>query len=259
MRKTTIFILVFFNLACEKEDLLKGNAIDSAIEIEIREDLGSKSIVLVCKSEKQYPCVNFPILTEQSFKENNKISITFTNVDESEICFTTMGPAIAKIDLKGLSNGKYELELNNGGLKNKGAISISDTEISLDFKNLKGIKIAMPLVKRVPSNSYWGTIGYARESSENAVNQFIDKLVKTGANFNKQSVGVYTHYRIDNSGQLVFDVKNSGYYYGKGLIFQYNGDELELQNLIQIDGKELKKDDIYINLNTFKGDRFFNW
>ncbi len=259
MRKTIIFILAIFSLACESEDFLKTNAIDSAIEIAIREDLSSKRIVLVCKTEREYPCSNFPILTKQSFKENNKVSITFTNVAESEICFTAIGPATAEIDLTGLSNGKYELELNNGELKNKGSILISDTEISLDFKNLKGVKIAMPLVKRVPSYSYWGTIGYARESSENAVNQFIDKLVKIGAAFIKQPEGVYTHYKIDNNGQLVFDVQNLGYYYAKGLIFQYRGDESELKNLIQIDGKELKKDDISINISTFKGDRFFNW
>lgn len=58
---------------------------------------------------------------------------------------------------------------------------------------------------------------------------------------------------------MVIDVKKSGYYYSKGLIFQFDGDESKLKELIQIDGKNYYKDDIDISLWTYKGEHFYNW
>lgn len=261
MKKLTIFVLLTLFVACEQnnDDLLNKNAIDSKIKVDAREYLDTKKIVLNCQTEKAYPCVNYPILTEQHFNKNNQLSITFTNVVETDICFTAIGPATTMIDLSKLTNGLYELELNNASLKNKGVLKISDSEIVLDFKNQNGIEITTPVVKRVPDKTFWGTIGYARESSESSVNQFIDKLSSIGVEFNKQSPGYYFHYEIGDNGEMVIDVKDSGYYYVKGLIFQYDGDESKLKDLIQTDGKEYYTDDIYISIWTYNGEHFFNW
>ena len=158
-----------------------------------------------------------------------------------------------------LTNGQYELELNNAGLINKGILKISDSEIIIDFKNQNGIEIITPITKRVPVKTYWGTIGYARVSSESSINQFIDKLSSIGVKFNKQSPGYYFHYEINENGEMVINVKNSGYYFSKGLIFQFDGDESILKDLIQIDGKKYNTDDIDISLWTYKGEHFYNW
>lgn len=161
--------------------------------------------------------------------------------------------------MSSLTNQQYELELNNASLKNKGVLKISDSEIVLDFKNQKGIEIITPVLKRVPDKTYWGTIGYARQSSESAVNQFIGKISNIGAEFNKQSPGYYFHYEIDGNGDIIFDAENSGYYHAKALIFQYEGDESTLKDLVHIDGKEYYADDIYISLWTYHGEHFYNW
>lgn len=265
MKKLLVYVFAILLVACNKNLAIEenpaenSNLIDSKIRILAKEYLNTKKLVLYCATEKVYPCINYQIQSNTSFNESNKVSITFTDVPEMDVCATAIGPATTEIDLSTLSNGQYTLELNNAGVKNEGLLKISDTEIVLDFKNQKTIEIIKPTTKRVPAKTYWGTIGYASVSSENAVNQFIEKLKNIDVKLNKQQPGYYYYYQIDNDGAMVFDTKNSGYYYAKGLIFQYSGDESKLKNLIQVDGKLLHKDDVYISFWTYQGGYFYNW
>ncbi|MCH5715981.1 hypothetical protein [Niabella hibiscisoli] len=265
MKKLTVYAFIVLLAACNKNAAIEenpidnGSLIDSKIKVSVKEYLNTQKLVLYCATQKAYPCVNYHINTEQNFKENNKLSVTFTGVPETQVCLTAIGPATAEIDLSTLRNGQYVIELNNLGVKNEGLLKISDTELILDFKDQKSIEIITPVTKRVTAQTYWGTIGYARASSENAVNQFIEKLKNIGAAFNKQVPGYYYHYQIDNDGAIVYDAQRSGYYFAKGLIFQYNAEESKLKNLIQTDGKELYKDDVYIGVFTYKGEQFYNW
>lgn len=261
MKNSIILLIAILFVACgqSEADLLKNNIIDSKIRIDIREYLDTRKIILNCATEKVYPCINYGIASKQHLDRNNLLSVTFTDIIDPGICLTAIGPAKGEVDLSNLSNQQYELELNNGNLKNWGVIKISDSEIVLDFKNQKGIEIVTPVLKRVPDKTYWGTIGYARQSSENAVNQFINKLSTIGVEFNKQSPGYYFYYEIDGKGKIIYESEGSGYYHGKGLIFQYKGDESTLKNLIHVDGKEYLADDIYISIWTYKGEHFYNW
>lgn len=265
MKPLLIYFLAVLLVACNKNaatpenTLQEDNAIDSKIKVTVKEHLNTKKLVLFCATEKAYPCINYKIRSEQYFNEGNKSSITFTDVPETGVCLTAIGPATTEIDLSALSNGQHILELNNAGIKNQGLIKISDSEIVLDFKDQKSIVITTPVIKRVPGQTYWGTIGYARATSERAVNQFIEKLRHLGAEFNKQQPGYYNFYQIGDTGEMIYDVKTSGYYFAKPLIFQYTGEESKLNDLVLTDGKELYKDDIYISVFTYKGGHFYNW
>lgn len=260
--KKQLFLLLALSmmlpLACKKEVLLNETAIDSKILIGIREYLSDNKVVLACKTENFYPCMNYPILTTQSH-DGNQVTVTFESVFETDICLTAIGPASTEIDLSALSNGQYELTFINGQVENKGWLKISDSEIILDFKTQNGIEITTPVMKRVPANTYWGSIGYARQSSENSIDQFIDKLSDLGITYHKQTPGYYFHYRIDADGEYVFDTENSGFHFAKGLFFQYNGDESKLNDLVQTDGKELYQDDVYISIWTYNGGHLYNW
>jgi hypothetical protein len=260
MRK--LFTLFFLTLliSCEDDDLgLKSNPIDSKIIIETIEILepNSRRLTLSCKTAKIYPCINFPILTEQQTIDNS-IKIDFTSIGESILCFTALGPARTIVDLNSLPNGEYSIELNNARLKNKGTLKLTDTDISLVFGIKNGIDIERANTKRVPVNTYWGTIGYHVESSSTLVDEFIQKFTDIGAVFSKQSPGHYFYYEINNSGAIVNNVENSGYYFMKTFIFQFDGNETELKNLIQIDGKDYKTD-LSINVQTYKGEQINNW
>lgn len=260
MKRLLIFTTLTFLLSCEYNDSgLTNNPIDSKIFIETREllDKNSRSLTFNCKTEKNYPCINFPILTDKGINENS-FQITFTGVGETTICFTALGPASTVVDLKTVKSGDYPIEFNNANLKNTGILRVNDNEIQLVFGQQNGIEIVRPTTKRVPQNTYWGTIGYHQSSSINLVNEFIQKLTNKGAKFNKQIPGHYFYYEIDQNGDIITNTENSGYYFVKAFIFQFDGDESELKDVIKIDGKAYKVD-LSINVETFKGERVNNW
>lgn len=262
MKKISIFVIAALFVACEQnEDPLKKNAIDSKIKVEVREylDLNSRQLVLHCQTGKAYPCINYPILTEQVFQKN-KLSITFTSVLETDFCFTAIGPASTVINLGNMVNGQYELELNNAELKNKGTLKISGSEIVLDFKSQNGIEIVRQITKKIPAGTFWGTIGYHSESTIEDVDKFLNKLNDIeGVAFNKQVPGEYFYYEINQNGDIVTNTENSGYHFVKAFIFQYTGnDEDKLKKEIdQLAAPYF--DDLYINVETYKGERIYNW
>lgn len=249
-----------FLLSCGEDSLgLKSIPIDSKVIIETREILGpsSRRLTFLCKTEKIYPCFNYPLLTEEHSDENS-FQITFTSVGETDLCATALGPATKTIDLNAVSNGEYELELNNDKLKNNGKLKVSDTEISLEFGQKNGIDFARTNTRRVPNKTYWGTIGYHVQSSSSIADEFMQKFEDAGAIFNKQSPGHYFYYEIDNSGDIIANVESSGYYFMKAFIFQYDGDEAKLRDLVKVDGKQYHEN-LSIKLETYKGERFYNW
>jgi hypothetical protein len=260
MKRFLALYCLILLISCEDPDLgLKSNPIDSKIIIEPREVLepNSRRLTLSCATERIYPCINFPIITEQQIV-GNSIKIDFTSVEESMVCLTALGPARTVVDLNALPNGEYTLELNNAQLKNKGTLKLTDTDISLIFGIRNGIDFERINTKRVPQKTYWGTIGYHVQSSSTKADEFIQKFEDLGAVFNKQSPGHYFYYEIDNFGNMITHVENSGYHFIKGFIFQYDGDESKLKELVQVEGKNHKAT-LSIKLETYKGEVFYNW
>lgn len=259
MKRLVIFIFLPLLAACDDDTALSSNPIDSNIIIEARETLGpgSRSLTLFCQTGKVYPCINYQILTEQHLGESSA-RITFTAVDLGLICFTALGPATVLVDLNKVSNGEYELELNNANLKNKGTLRVTEEEIALLFSQQNGIEFVRTHTRRVPEKTYWGYIGYHEASSAALAAEFLQKLADQGVEFGKQTPGHYFYYEIDDSGEIIATAENSGYHFIKGFIFQYSGDETALRDLVQIDGKTYR-DDLSISVSTYKGEQFYNW
>lgn len=260
MKRLLTFCFLPFLISCQNNDLdLKSNPIDSKIIIEAREVLeaNSRRLTLFSKTERIYPCENYPLLAKKEV-EGNSLKITFTSVLETDFCFTALGPATSVIDLDEISNGEYEIEINNANLKNKGILKITDLDISILFNQKNGIEFVRQNIKRVSENTYWGSIGYHQSSTSALVEEFIQKFEEAGAKFNKQLPGHYSYYEIDNSGEIVSTVENSGYYFLKNFIFEFEGDESNLKEIVQIEGKN-HKEIFHLRLETYKGEMFYNW
>ena len=260
MRKLlTLFILSWF-FACNNGDLDLKSAIDSNIKIELRELLSpsKRELYLYAVTEKIYPCMNYPLSFDQHF-EKNRVSIAFTEVIEVNFCLTALGPATASINLGHLRDGVYDFELNNGALKNIGKLIITDTEATLEFITQNGIEIIRETTLRVPEANYWGTIGYHSEESVEKVNEFLAQLKSiVGVEAVKQVPGDYFFYQIDQHGEIVTRTENSGYYFTRAFIFQVKGEEEKaMEEIISIATAYF--DEMYINIETYKGERFNNW
>jgi hypothetical protein len=169
------------------------------------------------------------------------------------ICLTELGPAQVTVDLGALPHGVYALELNTDNAGNKGTLRVSESQITLAFDHEDGIEIVRPTTMRVPENTYWGKIGYHEESSSDLVDAFLEKLAAAGAEFNKQTPGHYYHYEIDSAGEIIAETVHSGTRFLKAFIFQYEGNESVLTDLIRIDGKNYE-DALSIRVETFRGD-----
>lgn len=262
MKRALFFVLLASSIiACENEDLLESNPIDSNIQITPTEFFNENSLRLglSCKTEKIYPCINYPILTEVTVVEN-LVSVNFIRVPEIDLCLTALGPATTTIDLSDISNGDYELELNNGRLKNTGSLKITNSEIALEVDSEKGIEIIRETTKRLPNNTYWGTVGYHTENTIDQVNEFLNILkAKNGvANFNNQIPGDYSFFEINEEGEII-PTENSGYQFVKYFIFQYDGknketfkDEIDLLSTSY-------SEDMIIKFENYEGDRIYNW
>lgn len=245
--------------SCADDDTgLKLSPIDSKIIVELRETLSpaSRSLGFFCRTEKIYPCANFPLTAEQRF--GDRIEITFTTVAKPEICLTALGPATTVIDFDTPQKGSYGIDLNNDRLMNSGTLTVSDTSLTLLFHNAHGIEIARTTTMRVPPHTYWGYIGYHTASSSTQVGEFLGKFADRGAMFNKQRPGHYVYYEIDDFGDIVANAEGSGHYFLKRYIFQYHGDEAALRDLIRTDGRDLRGE-MYILLETYRGERINNW
>ena len=141
MRRLLKIFILSLSFACNNDDLDLKSPINSHLKIELREWISTdkKGLHLHAATEKIYPCVNFPLMFNQR-SERKRIIINFTGVVETNVCLTALGPATASIDLSHLEKGIYELELNNGALKNHGKLVITDTETKLEFATQNGIQ-----------------------------------------------------------------------------------------------------------------------
>lgn len=260
MKKLALFLTMLSFIACNKQKVdLGNNPIDSNIKIELREvlDTTGRKLNLVCYTEKIYPCVNYALLTRENF-ESNPWDVTFTSVKEPEFCLTALGPASVVVSLPTLENGTYPIGLNNGNLFNNGQLVITNDELKLNVSQPKGISIIRSSTRRVPQNTWWGTIGYHTAATESKVSEFLQKATTLGAQFNKQTPGHYFYYQVDNNGDAMADVANSGYYFMKAFVFQYTGDEVSFAAAL----KQLAKtyfDDMYIHIQNDKGGYIYNW
>ena len=249
-----LFLLLILFVACEPNNLEPAQAsLESGILIQPYEEIkdGKRSLVLLSQTEEIYPCMNFSlraekVLTDRSFK------LTFTGVEEQEICLTALGPASNKIELGSIPNGDYYIELNNGSVKNKGLLSVTNREIELVFAQQNGIQIVTPKLMRVPENTYWGIIGYHNKEAAGLVAEFTSELKALGAKFNKQAPGNYGHYQVNAEGEMVLP-ENHGYYFAEPMVFQYEENEIELKELIRSFGEQ-HQDKVYLYFNSHKGE-----
>lgn len=260
MKYAPIFILLLLTVSCDFTNNFQPiTGIESQIIITPVEVLGesSRSLNLLCKTEKIYPCMNFPLLTNMAIMENGFV-ITFEGVEETDFCLTALGPATASLDLGNAMTGQRNMELNTPTQRNACNLTITQSEIILDFPQQNGIEIIRKVTKRVPEFIYWGTIGYHTESSLDQVEEFLQKLESEGAVFEKQIPGDYHYYQIDDNGEIVVNRENSGYWFVEGFIFRFQGNEVAFkENVLSLSREYFP--DLYINIATFRGETIFNW
>jgi len=149
MKKLLYLFFFWLIVSCKKEGATSQISINADILIEVQEITISseKRVALNCSTEKIYNCSNYYIDLVQE-KSADSITVNFKGISPDEICATALGPAKTKIDLGSLTNGLYSLTLNINHLENNGLLTITDSQILLDFPRQDGIQILNPVYTR---------------------------------------------------------------------------------------------------------------
>jgi hypothetical protein len=232
--KRIIFLItiILSSPGCEKKTTYEYQVVDSDIVVRMYEELGTpnRSFELVLSTDKAYPCVNYSIITN-SETIGNKIIIEIIGVHVPDICLTATGPACTAFIVSAIQDKQYDIEFKVGNNISYGRLICTSSEFSLQMNNLVQVKINGPVLKRVPDNLIWGTIGYHDSSTINYINDFIESLKKVGATDVSLENGNYNYFEIENN--RIKEPANSGYWFIQSFVFRFAGDKNPVSSIVK--------------------------
>lgn len=228
------------------------------IKIRMTETVDSVKRVLnlICVTEKIFPCSNWGIETVHSVTDD-KITIQFIRISYPNICATSLGPASAIINLDGLANKTYELELNFGTSKIDGQLNVTPGSFNVVIPAQTKVQFINTDLKRIPDNTIYGTIGYHSTSTSSLVQKFIDTLLLYGAIPTLYTPGDYGEFEIEANGQIK-QTQDPGYYFTRRYIFSYSNNSGVFRDLVKRFGRNYPNL-LSITLKTTKGETFYSW
>jgi len=233
-------------------------AIDTEINIRMVEvfDKSPRTLQMSFSTKKIYPCCNYPIdLSWQ--KTSNSIEISFKSVIETDFCLTALGPATANIDLGTLSNGTYQLILQNGEVRYSGKLVVTSENYTVNFIANPAFNFTNSLLNKIPEHTIWGLVGYHKEETLPLVQSFFTALMELGATKKSFTPGYYTAFEIDKNGEIVL-TGNHGYWFAEAFIFHYSGNSSDLDEFLRQWSYKYNKL-MSIRIITDKGEQFLSW
>jgi hypothetical protein len=257
--KKIIFIVIalFASISCEKTPKYDFQVVDADIVVKMSEELGNptRSFKLGLQTDKAYPCINYSLITN-SETNTDKISIDVVGIYTPTICLTAIGPASSTIPLTNIQDKSYNIEFKIGTNISTGKLICTSNEFKLQMKDLLQIKINGPVLKRIPVNTIWGTVGYHNSTTIDKVNNFINSIKATGATEVNLEDGNYNYFEIENS--KIKEPTNSGYWFTKTFVYKFAGDK----NLVKSVVKDYSKnfgDLMSISVYGDMGEEFLGW
>lgn len=145
-----LILLVFSGISGCQEDQFPILPIDGKITIEMVEEEvleGEWELAFRLKSQKIYPCFNYPFDFKQKVKRR-KIRIEINGVVESGFCLTALGPAKSKILMESLENQTYEFTIEVQNEKVAGELIVSDENYELYLNANSHIEIENEILER---------------------------------------------------------------------------------------------------------------
>jgi hypothetical protein len=151
---------------------------------------------------KDKDCLNYGI--EQSIKQSgSNLELNINKVLPPEVCQRGIGPAKASLELKTLTQGRYNLTVNLGKVvPSKGSITITPSAFSFYMPEQYGFRLQKTTLYRIPEQTIWGYVAYS-EGNKAAADQFIQELVKISRDAGLER-GYYGYFEINENNGLDF-------------------------------------------------------
>ena len=235
-------------------------AVDSEIIIQMWEtpENGAQALVFGAMTTEQFPCDNLSILTEM-VKTDDRIDIDFRRVYADEPECSETGPAFAFIEFGAISSGTYQLNIRNGGVRYSGTFTVTPEKYTIDFPDNAAFSFRRVSLNKIPQHTIWGAISlhHYEGDAEQFVQSFFSDLADMGATEITLTPGEYTHFEIDEEGNLYrinLDFGQASQYF----VLRYAGvkDDLEafLRQVLAKHGHT-----VMVTMFTDRGDRLFSW
>lgn len=200
-------------LGIQKDEPIEGN-ISAYMSPQVDYKTSNKQFSITCKTEKGYPCSNYPI--KYSINTNGKnISINLEAVTIQTICATAFGPADCTIPLSHLKNGTYNLVFNVRDNANRYVLTITDESYHLKPVNSpKEVSFTNSELMKVPDNIAWGYMwNHDGSNISSSFNLFDSTMRAKGAIAKTLSAGDYGYFKINANGKMFIDPHSNGISY----------------------------------------------
>lgn len=256
LRYLSLFVCALLIVACKKDSM--ESRIDSDVKISMWEysDSTGRKLELKCETDKSYGCCNYTILHSLSVSGSN-IEINFTGIYQPDMCLTSFGPATTSVDLSSLPNGSYPLTIRVERRKSQGNLIVTSDYYEIDLDETRSVEIITPVLRRIPANTIWGTVGYHSNATSMLVQSFVDSLQFYGAAIQPNAPGYYGYFDID-ANNAILPPDNHGYYFIRPFIFSYSGNSHSIKTLVRNYGLNFG-DSLNIDLRSTQGHHFMSW
>ena len=256
----------FLAVGCSK-DVVRPNErlpVDSNVLIGLSERLPERSLVLACRTSREYGCFNY-IIDTRLFQLPQSIRIDFNQVVAPVICATAVGPARVELDLGALGPGSASLDLRGGTGGLTGRLDVSEGSYRVLVPQ-GGFRFDHRTLQRIPSRTVWGFFGYPRTDLEPAARAVIGQMLALGATPRRLAEGRYSvvlpnqnrdTFKADASGTIQYD-GGHGYYHILPFALSFDGDLAALREVVARTGRDFG-DDLQLRVYTWQGDALYSW
>ena len=262
----TAFLLLplwFVFLSCDTTSVDDIDEIDSTIMLSFKElhvaENSVPELYLGLGTSKNYPCINYRIVTENTFSKN-KIHIKLLGTTIGDICATAIGPATTSIPIN-TSNGTFEIVLESKSKKEIFELKLSDNSVELSRIVRRGYNFLPHIFIQIsdkwykyPVNSF-ALVGGTNTNNTHLYENFLEQLKSDFSiqEFNFDEDGVIP-YPDSGSGHWV-DFPSSFFTYESDAQFEEIGQSLinySIENITPNTG-------VGFSLYNWKNKSFHSW
>lgn len=268
MKNFLLYSLAILFFACNSNDdyemldeidyseFIIDNAIETHIEFMPIETYRTSNAVenpnlqLKFNSVTIYPCYNFTFITSE-FTIGNELIIRFEEVDETDICYLAVGPAIKYIDLP---ENTEKLVLINGSVIDQYEVLISTEKVKVKSIENQFSNILYENTFRIPENSFAYRCGTHIDNAY--IYEDFLSIIEQNPNF--------TAFAFEGEGRIPYPTSTQGNYVNHpSVFFKYTNEEDflalgDVLNTYSIENIE-PNSGVSISLIGWNNVRFFSW
>ncbi|MEQ1834295.1 MAG: hypothetical protein ABL977_14700 [Candidatus Eisenbacteria bacterium] len=247
----------------------QGAPLDSQVLIGLTEVLPEHSLVLYCRTAREYPCVNYT-LAAQAQTNRGGYSLQFDHVVAPAVCATAIGPARAELELGTLGDGEHTLAMRARGSRLAGTLHVSAGAYAVDAPG-DAVSFPEPILRRLPANTLWGYFGYATPERRADADAVLAELRGLGATPATLAAGHYSvrlrehpgatlegdAFTVDASGSPDYGA-STGYYHVLPFALTHSGDLTAVRDLVARVGRT-HGDAVHMRVFSTRGTAFYSW